>query len=101
MELVIKGVIYYESELNHIIIPKHTGIYTSVDCEAYITESEMISKGYSEEYRNGNKENYITKDDVKYYYTGYTPYHIDEDWEMLSDISDLEFNADESDFYNN
>ena len=101
MELVIKGIVYFESELNHIIIPVHTGFFNSVDCEAYITEEEMILKGYSEDYRNSNKENYITRDGVKYFYTGYTPYHIDDDWQILSDISGLVFNDDVYDFYNN
>ena len=100
MELVIKGATYYERELNEIIIPMHTGVFRSVDCEAYLTKEKLKGKGYSEEYIRGVKENYITRNGIKYFYSGYTPYHIDEDFELMSDLSELVFEEESRDFYN-
>ena len=65
MKTVIKGAVYKRE--NDLVIPHYTGECWMVDCDNYVTMEEG----------------------VKYYYAEWSPEHVTDDWELLSDISEL------------
>ena len=67
MKTVIKGAVYKRE--NDLVIPHQTGEFSIVDCDNYVT---------IEEYEG-----------VKYYYAEWSPEYVTDDWELLSDISEL------------
>lgn len=96
MKLVIKGAYYYDRNSNVILIPHFTGEYCIVDCDRYIIMSELQGI-YDESYINQVKDNPIMFEGIEYYYAEYSPQHI-EDWELLSDLSDLQHLEENFDF---
>ena len=86
MKLVIRGAHYLVN--GEILIPHFTGEYITVDCTRYLTKKnflEICNKKYFKEW----KDDYIEHEGIKYYYAKYSPYDINEDWELLSELKDL------------
>lgn len=88
--LVITGALYRVDE-NTLVKPHFTGEYGSVDCTRYLTKEEL-EYTYGEWFIRQNKNNFIEEDGIKYYYAEYSPFHVSEDWELLSDLSELNHN---------
>lgn len=86
-QLVIKGA-YYKSG-DEILVPHYTGEFWMVDCDRYQTKKEIL-ENYDKSFFEENKDNYVTVDGEKYYYAEYSPYSVDDEWELLSDLSELE-----------
>ena len=94
-KLVIKGAIYQDGDT--ILMPHFTGEYGMVDCTRYYTKEEM-EETYGETFIKDNKDNYVDVDDVRYYYAEYGPCTVDDDWDLVSDLSDLEHTEDSFNF---
>ena len=94
MRLVIKGAYYFDGDT--ILVPHYTGEFFIVDCDQYITKEELKDQ-YSESYIENVKDNYIEYDGIKYYYAEYSPFGV-ENWELLSDLSELSHNEMDYDF---
>ena len=88
-KLIIAGAKYFNGE--SILIPHYTGKFWMVDCDEYATREDILSR-YDKKYFKENKDNYIEHDGVNYYYAEYSPFTVTEDWELLSDLSDLRYN---------
>lgn len=86
MRTVIRGAVYKRE--NDLVIPHFTGEFWMVDCDNYITMEEL-KQVYNEDYIKGVEDNYIEYEGVKYYYAEYSPEQVEDDWELLSDISEL------------
>jgi len=85
--LVITGALYRVDE-DTLVKPHFTGDFGAVDCTRYFTKEELESR-YSESFIEENKNYFIEEDGIKYYYAEYSPFHVSEDWELLSDLSKL------------
>ena len=85
--LVIKGALYKADE-DTLVKPHFTGEFGIVDCTRYFTKEELESR-YPEWFIKQNKDDYIIEDGIKYYYAEYSPMTVDDDWELLSDLSEL------------
>ena len=92
--LVIKGAIYKNGD--ELVRPHFTGEYWLVDCTEYKTK-ESIMTYYDEADANNFIDNHFVlyHDGIEYYECEYSPHHT-ENFELLSDISDLSL-FDESD----
>lgn len=86
MKTVIKGAVYKRE--NDLVIPHQTGEFSIVDCDNYVTMEELKAD-YDEDYIKEVEDNYIEYEGVKYYYAEWSPEHVTDDWELLSDISEL------------
>lgn len=86
MKTVIKGAVYKRE--NDLVIPHQTGEFSIVDCDNYVTIEEL-KEDYDEEYIKEVEDNYIEYEGVKYYYAEWSPEYVTDDWELLSDISEL------------
>lgn len=95
-KLVIKGATYYDNESDTILIPHFTGEYIIVDCTQF-KKASYLKGMYDKSFLIENKDNYIMYDGKKYFYAEYSPRNIG-DWDLLSDLSDLEFYGDERSF---
>lgn len=96
MKLVIKGAYYYDRDSETILIPHFTGEFSIVDCSTYEKIDSLKCK-YDKNYINEVKENSINFENENYYSTEFSPYHIG-DWELLSDLSQLEHLEENFDF---
>ena len=85
--LVISGALYRVDE-DTIVKPHFTTEYAAVDCTRYFTKEELEGR-YGESFIRQNKNDFIEEDGIKYYYAEYSPFHVSEDWELLSDLSEL------------
>ncbi len=97
MKFVIKGALYQQGDT--VLRPHFTGDFFMVDCTEYLTKEEIKGK-YSREFAKeltGEDGSYITVDEVKYFQAEYGPYNTDG-MELLSDLSELEYYDEESDF---
>ena len=90
-KLVIKGAYYFNQDC--IIMPHYTGEFFIVDCDEYITEEE-IKERYDNNFIEEHKNNYIEYQDIKYYYAEYNTFNT-ADFELLSDLSKLEYLEEE------
>lgn len=88
MKLVIKGAQYLVQ--GEILVPHYTGEYSEVDCTRYLTKKDFLET-YEKKYFKEWKDDFIEHEGVKYYYAEYSPYYIDEGWELLSDLSELSY----------
>ena len=88
--LVITGALYRVDE-DTLVKPHFTGDFGAVDCTRYLTKEELEGR-YDESFIRQNKNNFIEEDGIKYYYAEYSPFHVSEDWELLSDLSELNHN---------
>ena len=86
-KLVIKGAYYYDKESDMIISSHYTGEFEIVDCNTYEKLEELEGK-YNDNYIESVKNSYIKYDGRKYYSTEFSPIAVD-DWELLSDLSEL------------
>jgi len=86
--LVIAGAVYFDGE--NILIPHYTGEFHTVDCDLYSPKKEILSS-YDRKYFNSVKDDYIEHNGVKYYNAEYSCFCPDDEWELLSDISNLRF----------
>lgn len=95
-KLIIKGAIYTDGDT--LLRPHYSGEYHTVDCTEYKTEDE-IRANYSEEFANECIEESTTLefDGKTYYQCEYSPYHT-ENMELLSDLSDLEYYDEQTNF---
>lgn len=85
-QLVIKGAYYLSGD--NVLIPHFTGEYIMVDCDRFMQKKEW-KETYSKQFRDENKDNFVEVDGTKYYYAEYSPMNIDEDWILLSDLSEI------------
>jgi hypothetical protein len=85
--LVITGALYRVNE-DTLVKPHFTGDFGAVDCTRYLTKKELEGR-YDESFIRQNKNNFIEEDGIKYYYAEYSPFYVSEDWELLSDLSEL------------
>lgn len=86
--LVIAGAKYYYGDM--IVIPHFTGEFSAVDCDRYLNKGEL-KEYYSKDFIEENKEDFIEHEGEKYYYAEYSPFHVSEEWDLISDLSDLRF----------
>ena len=95
--LVVAGAYYKAGD--RILVPHYTGEFRAVDCDVFL-EKYDLPKYYNEtEIENLiENESYIEVKGIKYYYATYEPYNIDEEWELLSDLSKLEHIEEDFDF---
>lgn len=93
---IIKGAIYFNGDC--LLRPHFSGNFFMVDCTQYLKKEE-IKDNYSKEfYKECIKSNLVlTYEGVNYYECEYSPYHVDN-FELLSDISGLEFLDEETEF---
>jgi hypothetical protein len=94
---IIKGAIYTDGD--ELLRPHYSGDFHTVDCTEYKTAKE-IRENYSEEsFKKFVNEDafYLTYNEEKYYQCEYSPFHT-ENFELLSDISELEFYDNETSF---
>ena len=94
-KLIIKGAYYKVG--NTILIPHFTGEFICVDCTEYVTLEEL-KEDYDKKYIKNNKEDYIIVGETIYYYAEYSPCNVNNDWELLSDLSELEHIEEEYNF---
>jgi hypothetical protein len=97
MSLVIAGAFYLDEDT--VLVPHYTGDFAAVDCHTYETEKDIRDK-YSERYvrdfiHDGQS---VTVQGETYYLTEWGPFHVTEDWELLSDLSELKFIEFETQF---
>ncbi len=95
-KLIIKGAIYKSGDT--LLRAHFTGEFNTVDCTEFKIVKE-IKAAYSKELANQfiKEGYYLEHDGVKYYECEYGPYHC-EDFELLSDLSTLEFYDNETSF---
>ena len=95
MRLIIKGAYYFDGD--SILQAHYTGEFHTVDCTQYVKEKELKEK-YPDSFIAENKDNYIEKDGIKYCYAEYSPFAVTDEWELLSDLSELEHIEKDFDF---
>lgn len=83
---VIKGAKYFTGD--SILIPHMTGEFLMVDCDEYVTLEEL-KEDYDEEYVESVEDNYIEHEGEKYYYAEWGPFNVSEEWDLISDISNV------------
>jgi hypothetical protein len=87
--LIIKGALYRVNEYT-LVKPHYTGDFHTVDATEYVTKEELESR-YDESFIRENEDNFLEEDGVKYYYAEFSPFHVNENWELLSDVSHINF----------
>jgi hypothetical protein len=95
-KLVIKGAIY---ECKGVLVRPHfTGEFWVVDATQYKTK-EDIKKEYSKECAKDFIKNgfHLTYEGINYYECEYSQYQT-ENMDLLSDLSEIEFFDEETDF---
>jgi hypothetical protein len=95
--LVIKGAYYFDRGNDTILVPHFTGDFWIVDCDKYVN-MERLQEIYDDSYIDGVRDNCIEFEGEKYYHAEYSPYNVDKDWELLSDLSELEHLEEDYDF---
>jgi hypothetical protein len=94
-QTIIKGALYFDGEC--ILRPHFSGQFHTVDCTEYLTAEEIREK-YSEETANEFLFNTpIVYRDIEYFCCECSPYQVGE-WDLLSDISKIEFFDEETEF---
>ena len=68
-----------------------------MDCDSFETMDE-VKGSYDQSYIDSVKDSPIEFKGEKYYSTEWGPFHVSDDWELLSDISGLSFQEEEYDF---
>lgn len=84
---VVKGAYYFDDD--KIVQPHYTGEFYATDCNIWITLKELKGN-YSSGFIAEAKNDYLTHEGTKYYRVEVAPCHT-EDFELLSDLSDLQF----------
>lgn len=96
MQLVIAGAYYYDREDDKILIPHYTGDFRIVDCNEFIRMEELKAR-YEEEYIKGVKDYPIELNGEKYYDAEWGPFSVGN-WELLSDLSELQHTEENFDW---
>ncbi len=96
MKTIIKGACYFDRENKTVLKPHFTGGFYTVDCTEYITEGKLKER-YDQSFIDENKDDCIEVEGATYYYAESSPFLV-EDWELLSDISDIEYTEEDFDF---
>uniref|UniRef100_A0A6M3LRE6 Uncharacterized protein n=1 Tax=viral metagenome TaxID=1070528 RepID=A0A6M3LRE6_9ZZZZ len=88
--LVIQGAYYYDNESDTILMPHRTGEYSMVDCNIYVKMKELKNM-YDESYIKDNKDNlmHIEYEGQEYFSAEWGPRSVTEEWDLLSDLSEL------------
>lgn len=86
--LVIKGAYYYDNESDNILIPHYTGEFCIVDCDRYIRMKELKGN-YDQSYIQEVKDNPIIFKGKEYYNAEWGPVDVSDEWDLLSDLSNL------------
>jgi hypothetical protein len=94
-KLIIKGAIYTDG--GTLLRPHFTGDFHTVDCTEFKTKEEIKSNYSKENAKQFLSGYYLTYEGVKYFECEYSPYHT-EGMELLSDLSELEFFDENTDF---
>jgi len=93
--LIIKGAIYKDGD--ELLRAHYTGDFVAVDCTEYRLLKDL-KKHYADQYVQQFKENgYLTCDGKRYYEAEWGP-HNTHDFVLLSDLSEIEFYDQETDF---
>jgi len=95
MKTIIKGAIYQYGDV--LLRAHYSGNFWMVDCTEYKTKEEIKANYDKENAKEFLKGFFLTCDNVKYYECEYSPYQTEE-MDLLSDISNVEFYDDETDF---
>ena len=96
MQMIIKGLIYKCGD--ELLRPHFSGYYYAVDCTEYKTAKQIRQEYDKETAKNFIKNSLcLTYAGVKYFECEYSPFNV-EDFEPLSDISDISFYDEETDF---
>ena len=93
-KLVIAGAYYYDRKADIILKPHYSGEFSIVDCDSFEQMSELEDK-YDKSYIENVKDNKIEFEGRDYFSTEYSPFCIDDDWELISDLSSLIFNDED------
>lgn len=96
MKLTIKGAYYYNREEETVLMPHFTGEFSIVDCTQF-EKMNYLKDNYAENWIQENKDYFIEFEGEKYYYAEFAPHSVG-DWELLSDLSDLEHIEENYDF---
>ena len=94
--LIIKGAVYYDEKNDCILVPHFTGSFKLVDCTRYLTKKQILEQ-YEKKFFNENKDDFKKYGGIKYYFAEYSPYNVGQ-WELLSDLSNLNHLDEEQDF---
>lgn len=94
--LIIKGAIYKSGD--ELLRAHFTGKFFMVDCTEYKL-TKQIKQDYDKKTANEfiKDGNYLTYENKRYYQCEYSPFHTN-DFELLSDLSNIEFYDDETEF---
>lgn len=95
LPLIIQGAVYKSG--NVLLRPHYSGEFNLVDCTEYKTKKEILKnydKKYATEFLDGF---YLTHEGIHYYECNYYP-HNTNDFELLSDLSQIKFYDNETDF---
>lgn len=96
MKLVIKGAYYYDRESETILIPHFTGEFCIVDCSTF-EKMDSLKDRYDDAYIDDVKDSPTDFEGEQYYSTEYSPQTVGE-WELLSDLGNLEHLEEDYDF---
>jgi hypothetical protein len=94
--LVIKGAIYTDGDM--LLRPHYTGVFCMVDCTEYKTKKQMKEVYNKETVKQFLQNTCLEYDGEKYYECDYSPYHVDDDFVLLSDLDNLEYYDFETSF---
>ena len=95
MKQIIKGAIYTNGDV--LLRPHYSGYFSVVDCTEY-KRKEQIREEYSKEHAKEMLSNFcLTYEEHKYFECKFSPYNT-ADMECLSDLSEIEFYDEETDF---
>jgi hypothetical protein len=97
MKIIISGAIYTNGE--ELLRPHYSGNYLIVDCTQYLTKKHIKENYRNDFYKEATGKNafYLTYQGVKYFECEFSPYNT-EDMELLSEISEIEFYDNETNF---
>ena len=94
--LIIKGGIYTNGEI--LLKAHYSGFFFMVDCTEYKTKKQIKEEYDKETAKQYIKDGYyIINEGVKYYECELGP-HYTSDFDLLSDVSNLEFTDDQNYF---
>ena len=96
MKTVIKGAYYFDRDNNKILIPHFTGEFWIVDCTEFKTVDDLKAN-YDDKYIESVIDSPIELEGEEYYYAESSPCDVGE-WELLSDISNIEHIEEDEDF---
>ena len=95
-KLVIKGAIYTDGDM--LLRPHYSGEFWMVDCTEYKTKKQMKGNYDKETIKQFIQNGYLEYEGEKYYQCEYSPYTVDDDFILLSDLDNLEYYDEETSF---